>query len=261
MGGADLSGRTAIVTGASRGIGRAIAASLVEAGASVVLTARSAAAAEAAAAPLGHRACGFEAHAVDQEAAAACVAFAVDRFGGLDILINNAGTNPAFGPLVEQEHPRFAKLFDVNLWAPVLWARLAWEATMAERGGAIVNVASLGAFVVGANLGLYHASKAALVHITRHQALEMSPGVRVNAVAPGVVRTRMAEALWKEEEEMVTATTPLGRIGEPEDIGPAVSFLVSDAAGWITGETLVIDGGQALRAGPDTAATVGGSAA
>lgn len=259
MAGKDLSGRTAIVTGASRGIGLAIAGSLVAAGANVVLTARTREGAEEAAATLPAGAVGFAAHAVDEEAAAACVDFALSRFGGLDILVNNAGTNPAFGPLVEQEHARFAKLFDLNLWAPVLWTGLAWRAAMAERGGAIVNTASLGGLVVGANLGLYHASKAALIHLTRHMALELSPGVRVNAVAPGVVRTRMAEALWKEDEEAVNASTPLGRIGEPGDIGPAVAFLASDAASWITGETLVIDGGQILGAtGPETAATAPG---
>ena len=250
-----LAGKTAIVTGASRGIGQAIAAALVEAGAEVLLTARTQEAADEAAAALGPRAVGFAAHVADEEAAAACFEFATERFGGLDILVNNAGTNPAFGPLVEQDHARFAKLFDINLWGPLLWTRLAWETSLAERGGAVVNVASLGGLVVGPNLGLYHASKAALIHITRHQAQELAPGVRVNAVAPGVVRTRLAEALWKEHEDLVNGSTPLGRIGEPEDIGAAVSFLVSDAASWITGETLVIDGGQILGAsGPSSGA-------
>jgi NAD(P)-dependent dehydrogenase (short-subunit alcohol dehydrogenase family) len=127
---------------------------------------------------------------------------------------------------------------------------------MSERGGAVVNTASIGGYLVGENLGLYHATKAALIHLTRHLAVELSPGVRVNAVAPGVVRTRMAEALWKDHEEAVSATTPLGRIGEPADIGPAVAFLASDAASWITGETLVIDGGQIFgSSGPATGAS------
>jgi NAD(P)-dependent dehydrogenase (short-subunit alcohol dehydrogenase family) len=241
----DFEGRTALVTGASRGIGLAVATTLAEAGANVVLTARTKEAAEEAAATIGERAAGFGAHVADEDAAKACVEFAGSRFGGVDILVNNAATNPAYGPVIAQEHGRFAKVFDVNVWAPVLWSRLVWDLTMAEKGGAIVNTASLGGFVVGANLGFYHASKAALIHLTRHMALEMSPRVRVNAVAPGVVRTRMSTELLKEEEA-VNATTPLARVGEPEDIAPAVAFLASDASSWITGETLVIDGGQFL---------------
>jgi NAD(P)-dependent dehydrogenase (short-subunit alcohol dehydrogenase family) len=256
MDGIELDGRTAIVTGASRGIGLAISRALVAAGAEVILTARTQEAADAAAAEIGAGATGFAAHVTDEEAAAACVEFAVSRLGGLDILVNNAGTNPAFGPLVEQDHARFAKVFDINLWGPLLWTKVAWRASMSERGGAVVNTASIGGYLVGENLGLYHATKAALIHLTRHLAVELSPGVRVNAVAPGVVRTRMAEALWKDHEEAVSATTPLGRIGEPADIGPAVAFLASDAASWITGETLVIDGGQIFgSSGPATGAS------
>lgn len=248
MAGLDLSGRTAIVTGASRGIGLAIAQALVDAGANVVLTSRKQEAADEAASGLGERAVGFGAHAVDEEAAQQCVDFTIERFGSLGILVNNAGTNPAFGPVVDQDHGRFAKTFDVNLWAPVLWTGLAWRAWMKEHGGTVVNTASLGGLVVGPNLGVYHASKAALIHITKQLALELAPGVRVNAVAPGVVRTRLAEALWKEHEDAVAATTPLGRIGEPEDVASAVAFLASDAASWITGETLLMDGGQILGA-------------
>jgi NAD(P)-dependent dehydrogenase (short-subunit alcohol dehydrogenase family) len=245
--GTDLTGRTAIVTGASRGIGLASAEALLKAGANVVLTSRKADAADAAAASLGDaRAVGYRAHVTDEEAAAACVDFTIERFGSLDILVNNAGTNPAFGPIVDQDHGRFAKTFDVNLWGPVLWTGLAWRGWMREHGGVVVNNASLGGIAVGPNLGLYHASKAALIHVTRHLALELAPKVRVNAVAPGVVRTRLAEALWKERESEVVRVTPLGRIGEPSDIGAAVAFLASDAASWITGETLVLDGGQML---------------
>jgi NAD(P)-dependent dehydrogenase (short-subunit alcohol dehydrogenase family) len=244
-----ITGRTAIVTGASRGIGLAIAQALAEAGANVVITSRTQeAAATAASALASERVAGFGAHATDEARAQACVDFAVERFGSLDILVNNAGTNPAFGPLVEQDHARFAKTMDVNLWAPILWTGLAWSAWMRDHGGVIVNTASVGGLVVGPNLGIYHASKAALIHLTRQLAVELAPKVRVNAVAPGVVRTRLAEALWKEHEPQVAATTPLGRIGEPADVGAAVAFLCSDAAGWITGETLVIDGGQILGA-------------
>ncbi|MGC2656172.1 MAG: SDR family oxidoreductase [Mycobacterium sp.] len=253
-----LAGRTAIVTGASRGIGLAIAQGLAGAGANVVLTSRKQEAADAAAAQVVGNAIGVAAHAVDEEAAQRCVDLTVQRFGSVDILINNAGTNPAYGPLIEQDHARFAKTFDVNLWAPLLWTSLAVKAWMGEHGGAVVNTASIGGLHYSPYMGMYNATKAALIHVTKQLALELSPRVRVNAICPGVVRTRLAEALWKEHEEGVAATTALGRIGEPVDVAGAVTFLVSDAASWITGEAMVIDGGQVLgnalgfRTGADT---------
>ncbi|MFF4255393.1 SDR family oxidoreductase [Streptomyces sp. NPDC001663] len=246
MAGVDLTGRTAVVTGASRGIGLAIAQAIAAAGGNVVLTSRSQEAADAAAAQVGGTAVGVGAHAIVEEAAQRCVDLTLERFGSLDILVNNAGTNPAFGPVIDQDHGRFAKTFDVNLWAPVLWTSLATRAWMGEHGGAVVNTASVGSMAFEANIGLYNASKAALIHLTKQLALELSPKVRVNAVAPGVVRTKLAEALWKDHEQAVSAATALGRIGEPADIASAVAFLVSDAASWITGETMVIDGGQLL---------------
>jgi NAD(P)-dependent dehydrogenase (short-subunit alcohol dehydrogenase family) len=242
----DLSGRTAIITGASRGIGLSIAERLAAAGANVVLTARKQESADAAAEQVGGGAIGVAAHAVDEDAARHCVDLALDRFGSIDILVNNAGTNPAFGPLIEQDHARFTKIFDVNLWAPLLWTSLAVKAWMADHGGAVVNTSSIGGMHQSPAMGLYNATKAALIHVTKQLALELSPGVRVNAICPGVVRTRLAEALWKDHEEAVSGSTALGRIGEPADVAAAVAFLVSDEASWITGETMVIDGGQVL---------------
>ena len=240
-----LNGRTAIVTGASRGIGLAVAETLVAAGANVVLTSRGDGA-EQAAAVLGETALGIRAHAGDVGEASHCVQAAKDHFGTVDILVNNAGTNPAFGPLIELDQTSVRKTFEINLLAPLVWSRLVWEAHMRAHGGAIINIASLGGLDVAANLGAYNASKAALIHLTRHLAVELAPKVRVNAVAPGVVRTRLSEALWKEHEAAVAASTPLGRLGEPADVSAAVAFLASDAADWITGETIVIDGGQRL---------------
>ncbi|OKH78684.1 3-ketoacyl-ACP reductase [Mycobacterium sp. SWH-M3] len=246
MTGLQLSGRTAIITGASRGIGLAAAQAIAAAGGNVVLTSRQQESADAAAVEVGGAALGVAAHAVDEDAAKRCIDLTLDRFGSVDILVNNAGTNPAFGPLIDQDHARFAKTLDVNLWAPILWTSLATRAWMGEHGGAVVNTASIGGFGFEANLGLYNASKAALIHLTKQLALELSPNVRVNAVAPGVVRTKLAEALWKEHENQLNSATALGRIGEPDDVGSAIAFLVSDAASWVTGETFVIDGGQRL---------------
>lgn len=247
----DLRGRTAIVTGASRGIGLAIARTLLDAGASVVLTSRSAETIDVAVATLGSdRAAGHAAPAGDTDAAEACAAFAIERFGSLDVLVNNAGTNPAFGRIVDQDRSRFMKTLDVNLWAPALWTGVAWRAWMREHGGAVVNTASVGGLSVAPDLGVYNASKAALIHMTKHLALELAPSVRVNAVAPGVVRTRLSEALWKTQEDDVADQTPLRRIGEPDDVAAAVAFLASDAAAWITGETIVMDGGQQLGGQP-----------
>ena len=242
----NMSGRTAIITGASRGIGLAIAQRLAADGANVVLTARKQESADAAAEQVDGNAIGVAAHAVDEEAAKRCVDLTLERFGGVDILINNAGTNPAYGPLIEQDHARFAKIFEVNLWAPLLWTSLAVKAWMGEHGGAVVNTASIGGMHQSPYMGLYNATKAALIHVTKQLALELSPRVRVNAVCPGVVRTRLAEALWKDHEAVLSASTALERVGEPPDVAAAVAFLVSDEASWITGDTMVIDGGQLL---------------
>ncbi len=242
----DLAGRTAIITGASRGIGLAIAQRLADDGANVVVTSRKQESADAAAAQVGGNALGVAAHAVDEEAARRCAELTLERFGSVDILVNNAGTNPAFGPLSDQDHGRFAKIFDVNLWAPLLWTSLAVKAWMGQHGGAVVNIASIGGMGFEPNLGLYNTTKAALIHVTKQLALELSPKVRVNAVCPGVVRTRLAEALWKEHEQALSAVTALGRIGEPPDVAGAAAFLVSDPASWITGTTMVVDGGQIL---------------
>lgn len=242
----DLTGRTAIITGGSRGIGLAIGQRLAEAGANVVLTSRDQDSADAAAAQVDGNALGVAAHVAQDDAAQRCIDLTLERFGSIDILVNNAGTNPAFGPLLDQDHARFAKIFDINLWGPLLWTSCAVKAWMGEHGGAVVNTASIGGLSFAPLMGMYNATKAALIHVTKQLALELSPKVRVNAICPGVVRTRLAEVLWKEHEQALSTVIPLGRIGEPVDVADTVAFLVSDAASWITGQTLVMDGGQIL---------------
>lgn len=242
----DVSGKTAIVTGASRGIGLATAQALASAGANVVLTSRKQLSADEAAAQITGSAVGVAAHAVDEEAARRCVDLTLEKFGSIDILVNNAGTNPAFGPLIEQNHGLFTKTFDVNLWAPVLWTALATKAWMGEHGGSVINIASVGGLAHEAGLGVYNTTKAALIYLTKQLAMELAPGIRVNSVAPGVVRTRLAEALWKDHEQELASVIALNRIGEPDDVASAIVFLASDAAAWITGEIMVIDGGLRL---------------
>ncbi|MGD9961992.1 SDR family oxidoreductase [Nocardioides sp.] len=248
-----LAGLTAIITGGSRGIGLATADAFAAAGSNVVLTSRRLDSALNAADSINARAepgrgvvVGMEAHATTPGAAELCVQRTLEEFGSVDILVNNAGTNPAYGPLIEQDHLRFAKTFDVNVWAAVNWTSVVVRAWMGEHGGSVVNTASIGGLSVEPDVGVYNATKAALIHLTRQQAFELAPGVRVNAVAPGVVRTRLAELLWSDHEERLRSEIPLGRIGEPEDIAGLVTFLASRAASWITGQTVVIDGGALL---------------
>lgn len=247
-----LDGRTALVTGASRGIGRAIAAGLAAEGCNVVITGRrqdtlDEAAAELRAAHPAVQVLAHPAHVGEPAAAEECVAAAVRAFGGIDVLVNNAGTNPYYGPLVDLDAARAAKTVQVNQYAVVLWTQQVWRASMAARGGTIINLASVGGLLTEPGIGYYNATKAAVIHLTRQFAAELAPKVRVNAIAPGIVRTKLARALWEPHEEQLNATLPLRRIGEPADIAPVAVFLAGAASGWMTGQTLVVDGGAQIR--------------
>ena len=242
-----LDGKVAIVTGGSRGIGKAIGAAMAEAGANVVLTSRKQAALDAAAAEIGHDAVGFAAHAGEPEQARAAMAFAVERFGRLDVLVNNAATNPYFGPILEISESQMDKTVQVNQRALVVWTREAVAAGLGRHPGAsVVNIASIGGLSVEAGIGYYNVTKAAVLHLSRQLAAELAPAVRVNAIAPGLVKTDLARALWEEHGDLIAARMPMGRLGEPEDIAGAALFLASDASSWMTGANLVVDGGALL---------------
>jgi len=241
-----LDGKVALVTGASRGIGRAIAAAFAEAGARVLISSRKEDALKEAASTMTGEVEWFAANAGDEEGAAACVDACVDRLGGLDILVNNAATNPYMGPLMGIDRPRADKTVQVNQWAIVMWTQLAWKAAMQERGGAVINVASIGGMSVEPSIGYYNVTKAAVIHLTKQLANELAPSVRVNALAPGLVKTDMARALWEPNEQAIARHLPLRRLGEPEDIANAAVFLASDKAGWMTGHTMVVDGGALI---------------
>lgn len=245
-----LDGRVALVTGASRGIGRAIAAAYAAAGADVMLSSRKQDALEATAAELRPDAAGeidvFAANAGDPAAAAACVRATVERFGRLDVLVNNAATNPYLGPMIDIDLPRLDKTQEVNLRGPFVWTQEAWRQWMSEHGGVVLNISSIGGMAIETSIGHYNVTKAALIHLTRSLAKDLAPTVRVNAICPGLVKTDMARALWESNEDGVAQFVPLARLGEPEDIANAALFLASDAASWITGTTIVVDGGMLL---------------
>jgi NAD(P)-dependent dehydrogenase (short-subunit alcohol dehydrogenase family) len=239
-----LDGKVALVTGASRGIGHAIAASYAAAGAKVMLSSRKQDDLDAAAAAMDGDVATFAANAGEPDQIEACVAATVERLGGLDILVNNAATNPYMGPVIDADLPRYDKTFQVNVRGPLVWTQAAWRAAMQEHGGSVVNVASIGGIRHDGGIGVYNVTKAALIHLTKVLAGELAPTVRVNAIAPGLVKTDFARALWEPAEEAVARTMPMRRLGEPEDIAGAALFLASDLSSWLTGDVLVVDGGR-----------------
>jgi 3-oxoacyl-[acyl-carrier protein] reductase len=250
--GRRFEGRTAIVTGASRGIGLAIARRIVDEGGRVVITARHADALDAAVAELGgaESAIGVAGSSDDSDHQADVISTTCGRFGRPDVLVNNTGINPAFGPLVDLELSAARKIMEVNVLSALAWARQAVAAGLGEDGaGAIVNIASVAGLAPAPGIGYYGVSKAALIGLTVQLAGELSPNVRVNAVAPAVVRTKFAAALYAGDEAGAAAGYPLKRLGEPADVASAVAYLASSDASWVTGQTLVVDGGMGLRAG------------
>ena len=242
----SLDGKVALVTGASKGIGRAIAASFAAAGAKVMLSSRKQDQLEAAAAEMDGETAVFAANAGDVAAGRACVEATIERFGGLDILVNNAATNPYIGPTLQVDESRYDKTFQVNLRGPLFWSQAAYDLAMKDNPGVILNVASVGGLRAEGSLGVYNLTKAALIHLTRQLAHELGP-TRVVGVAPGLVQTDFAAVLVENFGARLASQLPTKRLGEPQDIANLATFLVSDLASWITAETFVIDGGAGVR--------------
>ena len=248
---ARFAGKTAIVTGASRGIGLAIAERLVAGGAKVVITARKREALDEAVAALGgpEVALAVAGRADDTAHQDEVIARAIAAFGSADFLVNNTGINPAYGPLMRIDLEAARKILEVNVISALSWVQKVNAAWQHEHGGAVVNVASVAGLRPAPGISFYGVSKAALIHLTQELAVELGPRVRVNAVAPAVVKTRFAATLYEGREDEVASAYPLKRLGVPEDIGSVVAFLLSEDAAWMTGQTLVIDGGVLLRGG------------
>ncbi|MGP4018842.1 SDR family oxidoreductase [Saccharopolyspora sp. 5N708] len=249
--GKRFDGRVAIVTGASRGIGLAIAERLVSEGAKVTLTARKPEPLAEAVHGLGgaENALGITGKADDEEHQAAAVAETVATFGRVDMLVNNTGINPAYGPLIDLEHGVVRKVFEVNVLAALSWTQQVYRAWMREHGGSVLNISSVAGLRPAPGIGLYGGTKAMLVHLTKELAVELGPDIRVNGLAPAVVKTKFATALYENKEDEVAANYPLRRLGVPSDISGAAAFLLSDEASWITGQILVLDGGVTLKGG------------
>ncbi|SDD08965.1 SDR family oxidoreductase [Streptomyces prasinopilosus] len=246
----ELSGKVALVTGASRGIGLGVAEALVARGDRVCITGRNEDTLKEAVEKLGSdRVIGVAGKAHDEEHQAVAVERTMEAFGRVDFLVNNAGTNPVFGPIADLDLNVARKVFETNVISALGFAQRTWHAWQKDNGGAIVNIASLAGVAPSPFIAAYGVSKAALINLTGQLAHEFAPLVRVNAIAPAVVKTKFAQALYEGREEEVVASYPLGRLGVPADIGGAAAFLTSDQSDWVTGQTLVVDGGILLNAG------------
>ncbi|CAN5362458.1 SDR family oxidoreductase [soil metagenome] len=245
-----FAGKTAIVTGASRGIGLAIAERLIADGAKVTITARTQETLDEAVAGLGaDSALGIAGKADDFAHQDDVVAKTLERFGSVDFFVNNTGINPVYGPMIDIDLAAAEKIVKVNVLSALSWVQKVYAAWMHEHGGAVVNVASVAGVKPAPPIGMYGASKAMLIHVTQELAVELGPKIRVNAVSPAVVKTKFATALYEGREEEISAAYPLKRLGAPDDIGSVVAFLLSEDAAWITGQNIVIDGGLLLTGG------------
>jgi NAD(P)-dependent dehydrogenase (short-subunit alcohol dehydrogenase family) len=244
----SLQGKTALVTGGSKGIGKSIAKTFADAGAKVMITSRKADVCETAAAEIGND-CVWEAGNVgDPDHMEQAIDRCISELGGVDVLVNNAATNPYAGPMIDADLPRWRKTIDVNMTAPFAWTQLVWQKYQKGNGGVVLNISSVGGLETNPMLGVYDVTKAALIHMTKQLAAELAPGVRVNAICPGLIKTDFARMLWEGDAgDMVAQQYPLKRLGEVEDIAGAALYLAADTGSWITGQALVLDGGGQIK--------------
>jgi len=251
----NLDGKVAIITGASKGIGEAIARGLAHAGAKVTISSRKPEGIARVAHDIqssGGEAIAQQAHMGDPDQVAALVAKTLETWGRVDIAVNNAGTNPHFGPLLTADEGQFEKILDVNLKG---YFRLCKEVVppMEEQGaGKIINITSVAGIRPGPGMGAYSISKAGVIMLTKVLASELGQNnIQVNAIAPGLIKTKFSQVLWQNEDLLhhQESVTPLGRIGLPEDVVGAAIFLASPASDWVTGTVLLVDGGSMVAAG------------
>jgi len=251
----DLTGKVAIITGASRGIGASIAHVYAAAGASVVLASRKQESLDSVATAIraeGGQALALAAHTGDNDAVQSLVQATIDTFGGVDILVNNAATNPHFGPILSAEESQWAKILDVNVVGYFRMAKATAMAMQKRGGGCIINMASIAGKRPQPGMGVYCVSKAAVLMLTEVLAAELAAvNIRVNAIAPGFVKTAFSRAIWQNPQLYadVMHTIPLRRMAEPDELGGIALYLAADASSFTTGATFLIDGGQYVDAG------------
>lgn len=247
----ELEGKVALVTGASKGIGEAIARGMAEFGASVVVSSRSAEAVEEVAKTFKAdelEATGIAANMGRMDDIESLVAQSVATYGGLDIIVNNAATNPVYGPIQKTDERAFDKIIDVNLKGPLFLCNRAYPILKERRGGSIMHISSIGGLTPEAGIGMYSVSKAALINLTKAMAQDWGQeGIRVNAICPGLIKTKFSEALWSDEANLkrFLRNIPLGRLGISEDIAGLAVYLAGDASAYCTGGVYMVDGGYA----------------
>lgn len=248
----DLNGKVAIITGSSKGIGKAIAKGLAEKGANVVVSSRNQEACDEVVKEFekeGLKAIGIACHIGKEEQRQSLVEKTIEAFGRIDILVNNAAINPVFGPIEDVDPAIFDKIMDVNVKAPWALSNLVLPHMQANKNGSVINIASVEALTPGAGLGLYSTSKAALLMLTKNQAKEWGKyGIRANAICPGLIQTKFSAALWTNEKllKKIEKTIPSGRMGQPEEMAGLACLLASDAGAYMTGGVYTADGGYMI---------------